>query len=651
MAEQVAAIISTTEAPELSDDRNSPPASGRRERSIVALAAWLAGTWVVVVAAYLLHAAVVLPILLTVALAAFLRGGRTLLDRLMLAIAVLIGTTCAAALLFAVWPWGMHPIAVAGTAFTAIIVIAHLTGRRPNLPRARIGDVLALGGAAVAAAFAAVPVLGPVNALLNRVMGGEDYARHVDVFVAIQRTGGYLFQQPDAAREHVYNGMVTYPQGSHMIAALLDGFLRSGTGDPGGLAALRDFMGFVIGWYGLLVLVMIWTAQWLAGGRLSLGRRIVLVTFITVFCLASEPLALILWGYPSELVGVIEAVLLIAVLARPVPRIRQQMLTVVSLVVAIGFTYYLFLPPALLAGAIWMLRYRRLLLRHRIFVSATIIVGGIAAVTPILLGITVGGQGQAVSVPGGPRASRLLLLVLACLLIVGLFNAVGRRSRIWRGYVWSLLSVAALYVGLAGVQHLNGQSAGYYANKSTHLLLVVLAVGIAALVNALPPPVPQRGPARERLLRLVPALVLAVAVVAGYGLMRGGPIKHPTPTSNWALVYRGHFGRGAGASAAVLQEYNSRAGQRPVVTFLVTDDPFLSYVTTLYLGTLEGTSGLLAPGIYNGEKLDSPTRLQNMVATINGPVRIVAATDDAFAEAERVRADFPDRPIEVVRSP
>ncbi|WP_426510734.1 hypothetical protein ACPPVO_08860 [Dactylosporangium sp. McL0621] len=156
--------------------------------------ALVAAAWLLVTALYAARAAVVVPPLLLVATAALLRGGRGLLDRLMLAGAVLLGATCVDGLVFAFWPWGLHPVAVAGTAATALILLAAWSRRRPRLPRPRWSDAVALAAAGVVGLVAAWPVWhAGADRRLAIMLDGEDLARHAAVFDAIRRTGGYLF--------------------------------------------------------------------------------------------------------------------------------------------------------------------------------------------------------------------------------------------------------------------------------------------------------------------------------------------------------------------------------------------------------------------------------------------------------------------------
>ena len=587
-----------------SDNRPAGRVAGRAALVLLLVMA----AWALVVAARAVHAAIVLPFALLVSVAAVLRGGQTLLDRLMLAMGLLTGLTCSGALVFAIWPWGLRPVAVAGVAFTVLIVVAGLTNRRPTLPRPRVGDVLSLAGAAAVAALVAGPLPIRGHHPPNLMLAGEDSARHVSIFDAIQHTGGYLFQHWDAARQQVYPGLITYPQGSHMIDAVLDGFLRSGSPTPaGGTSLLEHYIGFSIGWYAFLALSMCWAAQWLAGGSLTLGRRIALVATIAGCCAATELFTLLTLGYLSEAAGLAEVVLLVAVLARPVPRPRQQLVTMASLLVAVGFTYYLFLPAALLATAVWLLAHRRQVVRLPITLLTCAAVGAGTAVVPPVLGLTVGHQGGAILLAGLQPPYRLLV-VLGGGVLAGLLSRRARGSGVWRSYRWSALSVVAATLLFTVAQRSAGSAIGYYATKSLHLVIAVLIVGLGSVTLYLPSLGRPRMPLGRTLASAAAGVLVAVLALAGLGMLRGDrPGQRPVDTV-WARGYRLSAGSIVAADA-IRTEYDRQAGGEPVPTIMLDDSGYQSYLRTLFLGAMERTSGTLAPGFYNGDPVDSPTGL------------------------------------------
>ena len=64
----------------------------------VPLALWVAAAWALSVGSYLLHVAWLVPVVVLLGAASLLRGGRGLLDRVVLAAALLYGAVCAAGL-------------------------------------------------------------------------------------------------------------------------------------------------------------------------------------------------------------------------------------------------------------------------------------------------------------------------------------------------------------------------------------------------------------------------------------------------------------------------------------------------------------------------------------------------------------------------
>jgi hypothetical protein len=478
------------------------------------------------------------------------------------------------------------------------------------------------------------------------MLAGEDSARHLSVVGALAQTGGYLFQHWSAARAHVYRGMITYPQGSHMVDAVLDSFLRSG-GHPGtGANALDHYMGFLVLWYAFLTLSMVWAAQWLAGARLTWGRRIALVATVAGFCAATELFSVVVLGYSAEVAGLAEMVLLVAILARPVPRVRQQLVTMAALLVAVGFTYYLYLPAAALAVVAWLVRHRVRVFRHRATLFTCAAVAAVLSALSPLLGLTLGQQVDAVLVTG-PAPPYRLLAVLAVAVLAGLLSPAARRSPLWRSYGWSTLPAVVIALAFVAVQRADGIANGYYANKTLHLVIALLIVGLGSLTLYLPSPRPRPRP-RSVIASVACGLVVALIALVGLGFLRGDRPATPLADTVWARSYRASAGN-ATAADAIMAEYDRRAGRPAVATILLDDDPQQFYLRTLYLGALEGTSGTLAPGLYLAEAVDAPDRLDHMVTAIHAPLRIVADSDRTAAAANQEKSRHPDRSIEVVR--
>lgn len=86
----------------------------------------------------------------------------------------------------------------------------------------------------------------------------------------------------------------------------------------------------------------------------------------------------------------------------------------------------------------------------------------------------------------------------------------------------------------------------------------------------------------------------------------------------------------------------------PVI--VVGDDRgYESYRMTLFLSTLQRTSGETAGAMYSHLPVTAPGRLDASVERMPGPMRLLVLSDAAGRRAAEVRDRHPDLPIEVVR--
>ncbi len=624
-------VVSVSAPPKTDAGLTTNPTPATPEQLVIA--ALVAAAWLVIALLYLAGVAILVPPLLLVATAALLRGGRTVLDRVMLATGLLLGLTCLGALVFAVWPWGLHPVTAGGTAATALIVVAATTGRRPRLPRPGATDAIAGLAVAAVGAFVAWPLLRDGRTgRLALVMDGEDLSRHAALFDAIRHTGGYLFQRPGQGKILVYEGMVTYPQGEHVTAALLDGFLRSSASAQGSGAGMFDhYLVFVAAGYVLLAATLIWAAQWIGAGGLTPGRTAVLAGGIAALCTFGELLDLVRFGYPSQVLGLAEAVMLLTLLVRPVSRPRQQLLLVASLLAAVGFTYYLYLPPVGLAAILWLMRERR---RHRPRrIPAVALAIAVTSAVPLAIGVLVAGQAGALLSVGSLKVGRAGLVILLCLVASGMLTGRGRRSGIWRSYALIFVPVAGFAVGMLAVQRLFGSGSGYYANKALFLVLALLLAGTGALALHLP-----RRPATRVHVRTASVLVAIVALIGGE--RAGDRADRLDATPSWL----------AGAGADQLGYAKVALGLPPGrPTVVIGDDPgYESYRLTLFISTLHRTSGAMAPATYRLGPTHAPGRLDTVVDRMPGPMRLLVLSPDAGRRAEALRDRHPSATIEIV---
>ena len=610
-------------------------------------AVWLGlliAAWVAPAVLYLMHAELVLPVAILLGTAVLVRGGRTLLDRLILAIGLLIGATCAFGLVWSVWPWGLHPVPVSGLAFSLLVLAGALTGRRPRLPRPSWVDALSVGAAGLLTTYLAMPYLraSGFTRRLGILMSGEDNARHEAAFDVIGRIGGYLFLRQDEARDHIFSGMVYYPQGWHLTTALVDGFFRRpGTAD--GPVTFDHYIFWTLAGYGLLLLVLIWATQWLAG-RLHVLQRLLAVGVVAGLALGTELPRLLVRGYPTETLGLTLALIVAALAIRPLASFREQAVVFGALLIGIGFVYYLFLFPAGLLVLAWLVRDGRHTAGGR--TTVVVVAAVTAALAPItaLCGLLLGGQSEALSVVGQTRPTFSTLLILGVVVGAGLLArstwSEGVRSR-YLVAVGITLSFAAA-VALANVAA--GVGPGYYFIKTVHFCMALLIIGVAALARLLPVPEPGSGwrgwtwPAG--IAALVSLAVFTACGVLGWtpGLF---PIHEEDRVTTWSRGWNDQIFQRQRQASATMVAYREFPPLDDTVT-LVMDDPTIDgYRESVYLSSLQGTSAQTERGIYV-VSFTEPTRLERILGRVPGSVRLIAMSPVAKKQARAVVAEDPE---------
>ncbi|TCC00631.1 hypothetical protein E0H26_02855 [Micromonospora zingiberis] len=632
-------------APPVAPTPTVSPGTPHRRRSITALAA-LPAAWLLPLAAVAVDARWVLPPLVLIATASLLRGGRTLLDRLLLATVLLVCLTTAAGLLFAVWPWAMDPVAVSGTALTALVLTALATGRRPTLPRPSWPDLLAVLATSGLVWYLAQPLLraGDLVGRLTILSRGEDYLRHLSLVDVVGRHGGYVFVDPAAVRDDLFSQLVYYPQGWHLLVALLDGHRSPpGTG-PGGAAAVEPFLWWNVATFGLFVLALLWAAQRLPGPLHPLSR-LVLTVVVGALVLGTQMPRMLLSGYPTETLGLTLTVVLAALVARPVSAPREHLLLLGALLVGIGFTYYLFLPAAviLVLGAL-LLRHREV----RRLRGTTLVVGlatAVLAPVPILLGVFRANQTESLTATVGPDLTETWLALggLGAFVVPALLvHAVrsGRADPAWRRWLFVLLVslVLTLAIGQASIS-LGGQ-AGYYFNKAGHLTTVLLIIGTAAVARLLP--VPSRGrPVRATVAGLT-AVTVAAATVLFVGVTGWHRSLLVVTPQTWAQRWVHQQVDQPTRSAAVCEQAHRRYPAVDGVTTLVLDRrPYQSYLANICVSTLQGTTAQTEDGIYD-MVFAEPDRTWQILHRVPGEIRLVAATDGARVRVNRLLRTAPE---------
>lgn len=488
------------------------------------LAGWLAGCWIVPLATHAVHLDAVLPLIILAGLASIQRSARTWLDRLVIASVQLFGVLCVAGLVISVWPWGLHPVPIAGFALTGLVLLAAVTGRRPAPPVPMTGAdrLTALAAAAVAVATFEPFVPRDLGGRIGLLAPGEDFARHFVLYDMIGNVGGYAFLHPAAADRLAPAGipLSDYPQGTHLLYAVLDRFLRSASGSADGVTAMNMMIWLYVATFAFFALAVLWGLRRVAGPGAGAARLFAVLGPAGLYLFLGDPFAVFIRGYPNELVGLLLVAVLTAVVARPLVDAGEQILTLAALVVGISFCYHLFLPFAAVAVACWAWRDRAKVRRHRWPAVVAVLMVPAALVTPLLtIGQTAGAQLQL----RGTALTTDRPLVVAWLVVagLGLVSRGGLRSPARRLLAVEVATALATPGALLVYQYATVGRSAYYFEKTLHLLLVVLVVAAGSAARLLPGtavPGPATRSARLRALAPGAATVLvATLVLAGLG--------------------------------------------------------------------------------------------------------------------------------------
>jgi hypothetical protein len=642
------------ETPEPAPPRQTGGVPGRRWP--VWPAATLGGfaaAWLLPVLSHRVGVDWLLPPVIWLFTASLLRSGRSALDRLVLAAALLIGASCAAGLVISRWPPGMSPVPVAGTALSVLVLLAAVLRRRPRLPLTPRGsDLLALGSGLLAAVVVGLPYLGAnLTERMALAALGEDLARHFSLYDAIRIVDGYAFFDRHASDAYLLPGLQTYPQGSHFLYALLDTFLRSGTEPGSAMNAWNHYVGFHIAGYAFFAVVMVWAARWVAGPALTDWPKIAVFTFVAAAVSFSELVAMFIRGYPSEILGLALLGVLLALLARPPRYTRELVVTVAALLVGIGWAYFFLLPMAGLVTLASLVGFR-----HRVFVYWRIVlVAAVVAVplalTPALIMYADRASPLDDLLPGGPveGVDRGLTVGVAALLLAGL--ATVPRSPVLRMVGIQLVIVAGLSIALGVYQIASIGHLSYYFDKAVHGLFVTCLVGLSGIRPLL---VKLRRTGRVRNLAVTG--LVCFAILAGFGAV---PLQRPRvdgvePLRNvsWGLAHVAGNLRNPGVGRVigeVLERYPDSGGR---LTQIVFDGKGASYLSSLFVSVVHRDYGTLhhrpkpPEPLYRAEHVNGAK-----VLDYRGPRRIIVVnspeTADALRDLLAARSDLDAEVVEL----
>ena len=580
--------------------------------------------WAIPLGTHAVGLDLVLPVLLVAALVAVQRGATTLLDRTVLALGQLFGAVCVGGLVISWWPWGFNPVLIFGTAFT---VVAARTPTRPRLGDRR--DALVVLGWLAVTVLVAVPFVARDRVGRLALMApGEDLIRHFGLYDAIGHVQGYAFLHIDQAKPVMPDvGILTYPQATHFLYALL--------GRVVGQGGLDWFLWCELGSFSFLVLAVLWAVRRVAGpGAAPLAHALVLAP-VAAYLLFGDLVAVFTRDFPNELLALALVALLTAVLARPLHRTGEQVLTVCALLVGLSFAYYLYLPPIGLAALIWAIARRR---RLRWWLLAGLITAPLLVVMP--LANPTAQQGTVLVVPGTAlEVDRPVLAVLLVAAIIGLVAV--RRAPAVRVVSLIFACVLAADVILAIYQLVVVGRTVYYFEKLLHLLIVVMLVALGAVAR-------RRQPVRFFRFAAVSAIVCALLAALG------GPYHTKLGSDGLKLVLLVEKGSpDAGRDTiAIAEQYPSG----PVVVDLM-HTRYANYFATACGAALRRDVAAAAPWVallWPNAPYRTYADIENALTASPGPVRLLVSDPSVHTLAgpngpsnldlaQRLAAEHPDK--------
>jgi len=597
---------------------SSPPPPARRgpkrPRPWV-IAALFAGAWIVPVLTQLTRTDPLLVVLIVFGTGGLLRVGATVIDRLFITTALLIGLAIAAGLLFSVWPWGLQPIAVAGFALTVLVAVYVWFGAEPpwrSWPRRLLGSdailLLGLAGGTVVAYWQSFS-----TAAGNRL--GEagrtgDRLRQFSLFDGIHRFGGYTFLMQGKAKEATDPAMLAvYPPGQHFIYALGDIFLRSSENPGNAVEEMIRYNIWVSLGYGFMVASVAWAARWAAGPSLKGWRRVFLTTAIAAFLTVGAFTSAIWCTWDSQVFGMAELVLLAAICFRPPTDWRAHAALMAALFIAVCMTYELFAAFAAILIAVSLFIYRDRLLPHWKPLLVITIVSAPTALSEYAVGHAAGLNGSAAATQSTGFTIPLswaVLTVLGCFSLLGFAARPARRLPSARAGV-----IAVLLSALAVLAYTFTQSQPladvYYFQKFVQAWALIMMVAAGAFGHLLRrPKFPSVGWKGFGVGVCVFLLAIGATRSFWWSADLNAPASYPandpnqgaswapSASSTWASVWMiGNFKPNNIGPLAVLQAEHKLTDKIPTVT-VIYNDGGSNVDLSLQLAVLNQDAGLMS---------------------------------------------------------
>jgi len=591
--------------------------------------AGLAGAWLVPFATHAIGVDAILVPLIVVAAMSLVRSVRSVLDQFMVATVLLFGATVLLGLLASVWPWGLHPVPVAGTELTALVLIA--SRRRPRLMmRLRIPDRLALLSIGMITLLALTPFIRyDLAGRLKVMLSSEDFARHFVLFDSIGLVNGYAFIHRAEALRYMPAGygLETYPQGAHLVYQLLYRFWRSSTATPSGVAAMDWLLWCHVMSFVFMCAAVVWAVRRVAGPALDFGRTATVLGAVAAYLYFGDATAIYLGGFPNELIGLGLCAILVAVVARPLHDVREQVLLVAALLVGVSFTYYLFLPTAGVLAVAYLVVNRKRVGRRR-WTTALAAVTASGALIPLLVNMRAN-TGTKLLLAGAHTSLKApVLLALLFVVVAGMLTRRGWRTPSLRMAGFAIVTASVVAAGIAAYQQVMIGRTTYYYDKATHLVMVTALVGSAAAVRLVPRVHTSGTPLRRRLLPFAPLAALTLAVFAVLGTFTG---DRPGVGSWGRLVLTNKIGNAHAAQRAIdlARRYPDGGGGK--VTIDLAADKETNFYSTLYLSVMSrnyrSTVGWYV--FMATWQRDDIARMEQELLATGRPVRFVVADPDA----------------------
>ncbi|HET9170328.1 MAG TPA: hypothetical protein VFN97_12870, partial [Actinospica sp.] len=588
-----------------------------RPRPVV-IAALFAAAWAVPVLTHLTRTDPLLVLLVVFGTGGLVRMGSTVVDRLFVTVGLLIGLAVLGGLLFSVWPFGLQPIALGGSALTLLVGAYVLLGAEPpwrSWPRRMLGsDAVLLLGLIAGFLVAYWPSWSTVaGSKLGYAGMTGDRLRHFNLFDAIHRYGGYTFLMQGKVKNAVDPGVLAvYPPGQHYVYALADIFLRSNV-NPGNAAnEMVRYQIWVSLGYGFMIASVAWAARWVAGPMLKGWRRVFLTTAIAAYLFAGAFTEAVWSTWDPQVFSMAQIAILAAICFRPPRGWRLHAVLMAVLFIAVCMTYELYAPFAAILIAVSLFYHRKRLLPHWKALLVVTIVALPAAASEYIAARHAGlNASSAVQATGFTvPLSWLVMTVLGCFSLLGFTTRPARRRpSAVVGLIAGVLSTLAVLAMMAYMFHTLG-AVSYYFWKVVEAWAVILMVGAGSFGHLL---------RRPRLPAVgwkgfgigFCAFLLAIGatrsfwwstvlnkVPAAANAANPGAQWQPGTGATWASTWMAdRIAPNNIAVLGVLQQERLLIGKTPTVTVIYTDH--LSNVNmTLQLAVLNQRAGTMAAVIY-----------------------------------------------------